>query len=72
MFKKKDDLGDDLNKINENTKFLSGKVLLSDGKRYSCYEAKKAKKELTGAPEVVYDSNDFWKELDHYRIINDL
>jgi hypothetical protein len=72
MFKKKDDLGDDLNKINENTKFLSGKVLLSDGKKYSCYEAKKAKKELTGAPEVVYDSNDFWKELDHYRLINDL
>ena len=54
------------------TSILSGKILLSEGKKYSCYEAKKAKKELTTQPESVYDTEDFWKELDHYRLINDL
>jgi hypothetical protein len=72
IFKKKEDLEEDLHKLNENTKFLSGKVLLSGGKKYSCREAQKSKKELTGAPELIYDSDDFWKELDHYRLINEL
>ena len=30
------------------------------------------KKELTGEPEPIYDTDDFWKELDHYRLINEL
>ncbi len=66
------DLGDNASKLTESSKFLSGKILLSEGKKYSCYEAKKAKKELTGDAELVYDSEDFWKELDHYRLINEL
>jgi hypothetical protein len=72
MFKKKEDLDEHLSSLTESTKFLSGKILLSEGKRYSCYEAKKAKKELTTQPELVYDTPDFWKELDHYRLINDV
>jgi hypothetical protein len=72
IFKAKEDLDSELSKLTENTRFLSGKILLSEGKKYSCYEAKKAKKELTTQPEVVYDTKDFWKELDHYRLINDL
>ena len=72
MFKSKKDLEEHLPKLNGSTKFLSGKILLSEEKKYSCYEAKKAKKELTTQPEVVYDTEDFWKELDHYRLINDL
>jgi len=72
MFKSKDDLKEEMSNLNDSTKFLSGKILLSKGKRYSCYEAKKAKKELTTKPELVYDTKDFWKELDHYRLINEL
>jgi hypothetical protein len=72
MFKKKEDLDNNLCKLNESTKFLSGKILLSEGKKYSCYEAKKAKKELTPSAELVYDTSDFWKELDHYRLLNEL
>lgn len=72
MFKSKKDLEENLSKLNSSTKFLSGKILLSEGKKYSCYEAKKAKKELTGQPELVYDTSDFWKELDHYRLLNEL
>jgi len=72
IFKTKGDLESELPKLTENTRFLSGKILLSEGKKYSCYEAKKAKKELTAKPELVYDTKDFWKELDHYRLINEL
>ena len=35
-------------------------------------EAKKAGKELTNQPELIYDTDEFWKELDHYRLINEL
>ena len=72
IFKTKKDLDESLNKINKNTQFLSGKVLMSEGQRYSCLEAKKQKKVLTGDPEVVYDTKDFWKELDHYRLFNNI
>jgi len=72
IFKSKKDLDESLNKFNKNTKFLSGKILLSDGQRYSCLEAKKQKNVLTGEPEVVYDTEDFWKELDHYRLFNNI
>ena len=44
IFKTKKDLDESLNKINKNTKFLSGKVLMSEGQRYSCLEAKKQKR----------------------------
>ena len=70
LFKTKDD-ADCKSKINSDTKFVTGKVLLSEGKKYSCYEAKKAKKELTNQPELVYDTEEFWKELDHYRLFNE-
>ena len=70
IFKSKKDLGDSLNKFNKNTLFLSGKILLSEGEKYSCLEAKKQKNVLTGEPEIVYDTKDFWKELDHYRLFN--
>jgi hypothetical protein len=72
IFKVKEDLESELPKLSKDTQFLSGKILLSENKKYSCYEAKKAKKELTSQPEAVYDTKDFWKELDHYRLINDL
>ena len=72
IFKAKEDLDSELPKLSKDTQFLSGKILLSENKKYSCYEAKKAKKELTSQPEAVYDTKDFWKELDHYRLINDL
>ena len=72
IFKTKEDLESESPKLTEKTRFLSGKILLSEGKRYSCHEAKKAKKELTTQPELVYDTKDFWKELDHYRLINEL
>jgi len=72
IFKSKKDLDKSLNKFNKNTKFLSGKILISDGQRYSCLEAKKQKNVLTGEPEVVYDTEDFWKELDHYRLFNNI
>ena len=45
---------------------------MSEGQRYSCLEAKKQKNVLTGDPEVVYDTKDFWKELDHYRLFNNI
>ena len=72
IFKSKKDLDESLNKFNKNTQFLSGKILISDGQKYSCLEAKKQKKVLTGEPEVVYDTKDFWKELDHYRLFNNI
>ena len=72
IFRKKSDLEEDTEKLNSNSKFLTSKILLSEGKKYSCYEAKKLKKELTGEPEPIYDTDDFWKELDHYRLINEL
>ena len=72
IFNSKEDLEDKKSQVNSSTKFFSGKVLLSGGKKYSCYEAKKAGKELTSDAEPVYDSGDFWKELDHYRLINEL
>ena len=72
IFKSKKDLDESLNKFNKNTYFLSGKILLSDGEKYSCLEAKKQKNVLTGYPEVVYDTSDFWKELDHYRLFNNI
>jgi len=70
LFKTKEDT-ECVEKIDANTKFVTGKVLLSQGKKYSCYEAKKAGKELTSQPEVIYDTEEFWKELDHYRLINE-
>ena len=72
IFKSKKDLDESLNKFYKNTYFLSGKILLSDGEKYSCLEAKKQKNVLTGEPEIVYDTKDFWKELDHYRLFNTL
>tara|TARA_Y100000310_G_scaffold150830_1_gene150324 strand:- start:144 stop:1298 length:1155 start_codon:yes stop_codon:yes gene_type:complete len=72
IFKSKSDLDESLNKFNKTTKFLSGKVLLSEGEKYSCLEAKKQKNALTGGPEIVYDTKDFWKELDHYRLFNNI
>ena len=72
IFKSKKDLDESLNKFNKNTQFLSGKVLISNGQKYSCLEAKKQKKVLTGEPEIVYDTKDFWKELDHYRLFNNI
>ena len=65
-------MDDAKNLVNHKTKFLTGKILLSEGKKYSCYEAKKAGKELTNQPELIYDTDEFWKELDHYRLINEL
>ena len=44
IFKTKEDLGDELPQLKKNTRFLSGKIFLSECKRYSCYEPKKAKK----------------------------
>lgn len=70
LFKEKNDL-DCKDEVNSGTKFVTGKVLLSEGKKYSCYEAKKAGKELTSQPEVIYDTEEFWKELDHYRLFNE-
>ena len=72
LFKKKEDLDDAKSLVNDKTKFLTGKILLSEGKKYSCFEAKKAGKELTNQPELIYDTDEFWKELDHYRLINEL
>ena len=72
IFKSKTDLDDSLNKFNKNTHFLSGKILISEGQKYSCLEAKKQKNVLTGEPEIVYDTKDFWKELDHYRLFNNI
>jgi len=72
IFNSKDELEDKKSKITSSTKFLSGKVLLSGGKKYSCYEAKKANKELTSEPEFVYDSEDFFFFFYHYRLINEL
>ncbi len=68
-WKAKEDAGE---KVSDDTKFISSKILLSEGKKYSCYESKVQKKELTGNPELVYSSNEFWKELDHYRLINEI
>jgi hypothetical protein len=68
-WKSKEDAGDELT---DQTKFVTSKVVLSGGKKYSCYESKKQEKELTGEPEVIYDTPEFWKELDHYRLINEL
>jgi len=53
----------------EEVLFVSGKIILSKGQRYSCLEAQKQKKPLTGGVEPVYDTEDFWKELDYYRLI---
>lgn len=69
IYKSKKELKDV--KITSNTKFLSSKILLSEGQKYSCHEAKKAKKPLTGAPEKVYDTEKFYNELDYYRIIHE-
>lgn len=55
--------------INDKSVFVSSKILLSEGQKFSCYEAKKQKKPLTGGVEPVYNTEDFWKELDYYRII---
>ena len=52
-------------------KYFKPMANLSEGKKYSCYEAKKIKKELTNQPESIYDTEEFWKELDHYRLFNE-
>ena len=72
IFKKRSDLDEQEALINDKTTFLTGKILLSKGKKYSCLQAKNEKRELTGKPEPVYDVPEFWKELDHYRLINEL
>lgn len=69
IWKSKDDLDCE---ITNKTKFISNKVLLSEGKKYSCFEAKKRGNELTDELEMVYDTQEFWKELDHYRLIHEL
>ena len=71
LFKKKSDMWEP-DKFTNKTKFTTGKILISEGERYSCLSAKKAKRVLTNDPEVVYDDNEFWKELDHYRLFNEL
>lgn len=68
IWKSKSDAGA---KLNASTKFLTSKIILSEGKKYSCYQAYLNKKELTGGAELIYDSDDFWKELDHYRLVNE-
>jgi hypothetical protein len=72
IFKKRSDLEEKEDLLNEKTSFLTGKILLSKGKKYSCLQAKNEKRELTNKPELVYDIPEFWKELDHYRLINEL
>jgi len=67
--KSKNDVPD---KLRPDSKFVTSKVLLSEGKKYSCLTSKKMGKELTLEPEQVYDTPDFWKELDHYRLINEI
>jgi len=69
MFKKKADLWLP-GKLKKGTKFITGKILISEGERYSCLSAKKAGKVLTNVPEDVYDTDEFWKELDHFRLFN--
>ena len=71
LFKKKSDMWE-LDKFTNETKFVTGKILVSEGEKYSCLSAKKAKRVLTNDPEVVYDDNEFWKELDHYRLFNEI
>lgn len=62
---------EDLKNVDKNGQiyFLSSKIILSEGQKYSCYSAERSKKPLTGNVEMVYDDPDFWKECDYYRLL---
>tara|TARA_Y100000592_G_scaffold18799_1_gene28748 strand:- start:4540 stop:5736 length:1197 start_codon:yes stop_codon:yes gene_type:complete len=54
----------------DNTYYKSAKSLLSEGKQYQSIAAWKNKIEYQGEPEKIIDQEDFWADIDHYRVFN--
>lgn len=62
-----DDIEDRTSNCNKiNAKFLTNKVLLSEGKVYPSEAHLKINKSIDSDNEVIYDDNDFWKDSEHY------
>lgn len=69
IFKSKKDFLDAYKEVNSNLKFLSSKILISRGKKYSCKASLDKDIELGSSFEDVIDDKVFWDDLDYYRII---
>lgn len=69
-FKKNKKLSDFQN-LDENSKFVSSKVLISRGKKYSCEANFYAQKPLDSGSEKVVLSSLFEKELEFFKIYNE-
>jgi hypothetical protein len=61
----------EINKINNNSKFKSSKVLLSKGKQFSCKAKWLADKVLDKNEETVILSKEFEEELNFFKIYNE-
>lgn len=61
---------DFLEKVNEATRYLSSKIILSGGKKYLSKAdwVHGIESRIGGAP--IIDCDEFWSELDHFRIYN--
>ena len=57
-------------KICDNTRYISSKITLSQGRKFASIAAWKANIEMTEKQANIIDNPDFWEEVDHFRIFN--
>jgi hypothetical protein len=67
IFKFREDFGE---KDVSHLKFLSSKILFSNGEKYSCKSSLDKGIKLNNTLEPVIDEESFWKDLDYFRIID--
>lgn len=67
--KSKKDVDNSIN-ICDNTRYISSKITLSQGKRYASKAAWKNNLEMTDREANIIDNPDFWEEVNHFRIFN--
>ena len=56
--------------ICDNTRYISSKITLSQGKKFASKAAWKNNVEMTDKQANIIDNSDFWEEVDHFRIFN--
>jgi hypothetical protein len=62
---------DQLENINKNSKFISSKILISKGKQFSCKSNFFANKPIDNKEESVILSEEFGKEIEFFKIYNE-
>lgn len=60
-----------LKNVNEHSKFISSKILISKGKQFSCKPNYFANKPIDNKEECVILSEDFEKEIEFFKIYNE-